>query len=225
MNSAERLLLDRAAACYEQAGEPLAAARLRERTGTLLGAARLYERCGEWAEAAACYRRAGRTGDAVRCHLLLGQVREAARCAEQAGDSLTAAWLLASAGGMAQPARWTLAGASVATAEERLRRDLVAGLCDALDSAAADALAATVAELCRDLGGFAPAERGRLVRWAVGAADAVGRRDLSALVHAAAHRAGIAHAADRWREWARQALGGTAWIPRDASDGTEGGEA
>lgn len=213
MNGLELALLDRAAACYEQAREHVEAARLRERTGALAAAARLYESGGDLVNAAACYRRARQPGEAARCHLLLGQVPEAAACVERAGDALTAAWLLASAGRLAQRARWTMAGVRTVTLDERLRGDLVTGLCDALETGDGANLAAAVAAVCGRLAGASPAERERLVRWAVRAADAVGRRDLAAQAHAAAYLAGVPGARKRWQDWAEHALGGTAWIP------------
>ncbi|MEV8032348.1 hypothetical protein [Streptomyces sp. NPDC086182] len=209
----ELALLESAARCYEQAGEPAEAARVRERTGALTAAARLYEKAGMTADAARCYRTARLPEEAARCHLLLGQVESAADCVEAAGDPLTAAWLLACVGRRPRRARWSLASVRPLTLDQRLRLEVCAGLCVALESGDSTALATAADAAVGQLSEVGAGERERLVRWVVGCADAAGRADLAAAAHARAFRDGVPGALGRWHRWAGPALGGTTWLP------------
>lgn len=210
--------LGQAALAYEEAGQFLDAARCREASAEPLPAGELYERAGDWERAAICYLRAGRVGEAVRCHLVRGRPEAAAACWEQVRRPLDAAWILVLAARQPQRARWLLRGHAPVTLGERLRHDVAAGLCAALTGDHAilvDGLRAVE----RDLARVQPvAERLLVERWAVDAATEVARYDLAALVFAASHRSGLRGAAERWRQWAVGALGGTAGIPAETNE-------
>lgn len=215
-------LLERAASCYEQGGLPLDAARCREQVGTPLAAARLYEQAGALEQAARCFEAAGEPARAVECHLRLGRPEEAAGCWERAGDRLAAGWVLVTAARRFQYARWLLDSDAAADPGRprgdgrSLRRAVAIGLCAALADGSPAELVATLERAERELREVSPAaERGHALRWAVRAADSVGRHDLAARLFAAAYRAGDRTVLPRWREWARQALGGTAGIPTE----------
>ncbi len=206
-------LLAQAALCFEQAGEPAEAARCREKAGELVAAADLYRAAGDLVRAADCYRRAARTGDATSCLLALGRPEDAAALWEQSGDRLEAAWILAADARMAQRARHLLAGLTAAGPGEDLRLRIAVALCAALERRP-DPLAAVLGHAEQELPGLTPAsEQAKVVRWAVQAADQIGRPDLAAQVFAAAYRCRVPGTAVRWRDWARSALGGTAGIP------------
>lgn len=202
-----RRLLERAADCYEQAGLPLEAARCRERAGTLHPAAVLYERGGDLERAADCYARARLVPEAVSCWLRLGRVEEAAGCWEQAGDVVSAAWVLVTAGRNTARARWLVDGDR---AEPGVRRTIVRALCRALEGGGHSALRDALAALDHR-------QWGTPQRWAVEAADLVGRPDLAAQVFADAYAGGHPAVLVEWREWAERALGGTAGLPRGAA--------
>jgi len=207
-------LLERAAGCYEQSGLPLDAARCREAAGTPLAAARLYEQAQDLEQAARCYDAANAPEQAVSCYLRLGLPDKASACWERAGDRLAAGWVLVTSARRFKHARWLL-GAGQPPADSRsLRRAVACGLCGALDERDPDELLTALSRVERELASIVPAsERASTVSWAVQAADLIGRHDLAAQVFAAAYRAGDRRVLDGWRDWAQQALGGTAGIP------------
>jgi tetratricopeptide (TPR) repeat protein len=213
MTAARRHLLGQAALCYEQAGQPAEAARCRVEAGELVAAAELFRVAGELTKAADCYRRAGRTGDAASCLLALGRPEDAAKLWEQAGDPLEAAWMLVLGALKPQRARRLLTGVTAAGRGENLRLRITTALCAALEGRP-DPIAAALGQVEEDLASVTPAsEQDKLARWAIQAADQVGRPDLAAQVFAAAYRCRLRGTVSRWRDWARTALGGTAGIP------------
>ena len=216
MTSGRLHLLAQAALCYEQAGEPAQAARCRDKAGEPVAAAELFRAAGELANAAACYRRGGRTADAAACLLALGRPEDAAALWEEAGDPLEAAWILAVDARQPQRARDLLAtatGPCTAGRGSALRLTITTALCAALERQPAE-LAEVLSGVEDALAGVTPAsEQAKVTRWAVAAADQLARPDLAARVFAAAYRCGVRGTADRWRQWARSGLGGTAGIP------------
>ncbi|MDG6101425.1 hypothetical protein Daura_39825 [Dactylosporangium aurantiacum] len=213
MTAARLHLLAQAALCFEQAGQLREAARCREKAGELVAAAGLFRAAGDLQQAAACFHRAGRTADAVACLLALGRPRQAADLWTQADAPLEAAWVLAVDAREPQAARRLLAGCTPAGRGEQLRLRLAAALCGALERRP-EPLVTVLREVEDQLAAVAPAsEQDRLTRWAVQAADQLGRPDLAAQVFAAAYRCRLRGTVGRWREWARPALGGTAGIP------------
>jgi hypothetical protein len=206
-------LLAQAALCFEQAGQPVEAARCREKAGEPVAAADLFRSAGELAQAATCYRRAGRTADAASCLLELGRPVSAAELWEQAGDRLEAAWILAIDAKQPQRARGLLAGVTADGPGASLRIRITSALCTALELRPG-VLVAVLQEAEEQLPAVTPAsEQARLMRWAVQAADQVGRPDLAAQIFGAAYRCRLPGTAARWREWARSSLGGVAGIP------------
>jgi tetratricopeptide (TPR) repeat protein len=208
-------LYSRAARCFEQAGFLTLAAECREAASLPAAAARLYEEVGDLVSAARCHRRAGHPADAVRCYLELGRPQEAAACWEDAGSLLDAAFVLAAHSTRTRHARWLVAESAEGTRPSPpLRRRIVLALCDARETRNAQALDRVTADVERDIGALEPQAERALVRdWAVVAADAVGRHDLAARAHAAAHRAGVPGSGDHWLRWAAARLGGTACVP------------
>ncbi|SDG79045.1 hypothetical protein SAMN05421505_10833 [Sinosporangium album] len=164
-------------------------------------------------EAARCYRLAGRPAEAESCYLRAGRVGEAAACWEERGDLLRAALVLAVHGEQEHVRQAAVLATAARTRDDnqRLRRDIVLALCGDRLGTGGRRLPALLTDLERDL----PDTHGRavLVEWAVLAADTLGRHDLSAALHAAAHRGGDRGAATRWRAWAERTLGGSAGIP------------
>ncbi len=206
-------LLAQAALCFEQAGERAEAARCREKAGELVAAAELYRAAGDLVRAAGCYQRAARTSDAASCLLTLGRPEDAAGLWEQAGDRLEAAWILAVGARKPQRARHLLSGLTPAGPGEDLRLRIATALCAALERRPGP-LAAVLGDAGQELAGVTPAsEQAKVVRWAVQAADQLGRPDLAAQAFAAAYRCRVPGTAVRWRDWARSALGGIAGIP------------
>ena len=211
-------LLDRAALCYEQAGLPLKAARCRERAGEPAAAARLYRAAGDLTQAARCYERAGDTAQAAQCLLSLGRPEEAANLWLAARNPLEAAWILIVDARRPRRARDLLAEVNPTRLGVVLRRRIALALCAAAEGSVQPLVDALV-ETERRLADVSPtSERARVERWAVQAADEVGRPDLAAQVFAASYRCGQRGVVERWRAWAVSALGGTAGIP-DAEEG------
>ncbi|MGW4064340.1 hypothetical protein ACWEGE_39055 [Amycolatopsis sp. NPDC004747] len=206
-------LLAQAALCFEQAGRLEDAARCRERAGEPVPAAELYRTAGNLTKAAVCYRRAGRTGDAATCLLALGRPEDAAELFGSAGRHLEAAWILALDARLPQRAHQELAWVRPDGRAENLRLGLARALCSALERRP-DALVAALEDVERHLAEVTPAdEQAKVTRWAVQAADHLGRPDLAAQVFAAAYRCRLRGTAAQWRDWARTALGGTAGVP------------
>jgi hypothetical protein len=213
MTAARLHLLAQAALCFEQAGQLTEAARCREKAGELVAAAGLFRTAGDLHRAAGCFHRAGRTADAVACLLALGRPKHAAELWTQAGAPLEAAWVLAVDAQEPQAARRLLAAYTPSGRGEQLRLRLAGALCGALERRP-EPLVTVLREIEDQLAAVTPAsEQHRLTRWAVQAADHLGRPDLAAQVFAAAYRCRLRGTTSRWREWARPALGGTAGIP------------
>ncbi|TCO52888.1 hypothetical protein [Actinocrispum wychmicini] len=214
MTTTARLhMLAQAALCFEQAGRPADAARCRDRAGEPVAAAELWRAAGEEAKAADCYRRAGRTGDAAACLLALGRPEDAAELWREAGRPLEAAWILAVDARQPQRTHRLVTRIKPAGRGEELRLRLTVALCAALERRP-ESLVTALRAVERELAEVTPAsEQDKLVRWAVQAADHLGRPDLAAQVFAAAYRCRVRGVTARWREWARSALGGTAGVP------------
>lgn len=213
MTAARPHLLAQAALCFEQAGQPERAAVCREKAGELVAAAGLYRVSGDLTRAASCYQRAGRTGDAVACLLALGRVEDAAALWVEVDGWLDAAWLLAVDARQPSRARQSLDRVRPRGPGEELRARLTGAVCAALERRPG-ALVAVLGEVEQRLAEIAPAgEQIVVTRWAVQAADQIGRPDLAAAIFATAYRLRLRGIAARWRDWARSALGGTAGIP------------
>lgn len=213
MPASRASLYEHAADCFERAGYLAKAAECREQAGLLASAARLYEQTGDIAAAARCYRRGSSTADAVRCYQALNLPQEAAACWEEYGDLLRAAFVLAVQSGRDQQALWLATEIEPRTAEERLRQRVVLTLCLALRADDFRPFEDAIADIELALPGMPPRDRVEVEDWAVQAADALGRCDLSARVLAAAHRARSPRSSARWTQWAGRALGGTTGIP------------
>lgn len=213
MTTARLHMLAQAALCFEQAGQPEDAARCRERAGEPVAAAELYRASGNLAKAASCYQRAGRTADAASCLLALGRPQDAAELWREAGQYLEAAWILAVDARQPHRAHPLLARVNAVGRSEELRLRLARALCAALERRP-ESLVTTLRDVDQQLADVTPAsEQARLVRWAVQAADHLGRPDLASQVFAAAYRCRVHGITARWRDWARSALGGTAGVP------------
>lgn len=206
-------LLARAAHCYERAGWLDDASRCYTALDDHTAVARLHEAAQRWEAAAGAHGRADAWRDAARCYLRAERPGDAAESLLAAGETLEGCWLLASrlqAFGRAQAAAEALAPGSP---EQALARQLVIARCRAARGAKADA-AAQVRTAAEALQGLAPGRgRQRVANWALDVADALERPDLAALIHAAAHRAALPHAAARWEGWAVDTLGEAAGIP------------
>ncbi|MGS2640169.1 hypothetical protein [Streptosporangium sp. G12] len=206
-------LLGQAALCFEQVGRFADAARCREGAGEPVAAAELYRRADDVAEAARCYQRAGLTGEAARCLLELGRPEDAAELLEQAGQLLEAGWTLVADARRSAQARRLLTQVRPTQPGARLRHRIAEALCAALEGRPQSLIDALL-EVEEKLAEVNPAsERARAERWAVQAADQIGRPDLAAQVFAAAYRCGQRGVVARWRAWGGQALGGMAGIP------------
>jgi tetratricopeptide (TPR) repeat protein len=214
-------LYQRAASCYEQAGYLARAADCWESARLPAAAARLFEQAGDLPSAARCHRRARQFPDAERCYLAVGQPEQAAAAWEEAGDLLRAAFVLAVSSRRIPQARWLAAeaatqpwpGSDRAAEARQLRLEAIIALCDARSSGDSASLADVLGVLEGTLPDLPPDDQWACVEFSVTLADAVGRHDLAARMLAALHRAGTPGAADRWRDWANQNLGGTTGIP------------
>ncbi len=58
-----------------------------------------------------------------------------------------------------------------------------------------------------------PGSLARHFDWLLAVAESISRPDLTALVFAAAHQAGVPDAHQRWRIWSGKALGDVAGVP------------
>lgn len=213
MTAHRRHLLVQAALCYVQAGWPAEAARCRDLAGEPVAAAELYRQAGDLVKAAGCYRRAGLVEEAADCLIALGRPAAAADLWAEAGRPLEAGWLMAVDASQPQRARGLLATADPAGSGEELRLGLALAVCEAVKSRPGR-VATVLRSIEERLSSVTPAsEQARLVRWAVRAADHVTRPDLAAMMFAAAYRCRLRGTTERWREWARTAIGGTAGIP------------
>jgi hypothetical protein len=228
-------LLAQAARCYRNAGLGADAVRCLELAGDWLGAALMHRDAGRPSRAADCFERAGRHADAADCHLRAGRPDAAARCLELAGDIPGAAWLLAHLAGRPQHADAVLARSPAApTAQDRPNPDAAGAdqnattlpattlpIARALVRAriAAHRDHAAAARLLRrataDLAALAPSPgHARPWGWAHTLAEQVlERADLTAELHAAAHRAGLPDGAARWEAWAHGRLGDSTGVP------------
>jgi hypothetical protein len=215
-----------AAACYGRAGLPAPAVRCLEQAGDWSGAALMHRHARAWGRAADCHERAGQWSAAAECHLNADQPSAAARCMDSAGDPLGAAWVLAHLAHSPAQARALLDRPAPKPADGT----------PAADPAAADlVLARTLAErdpqeaarilrhVSAGLAEAAPAEPGpgreRLLDWAhTLAGEVLLRPDLTAELHAAAHRAGLPESLRRWEAWAHAELGDSGGVPEGGTE-------
>ncbi|MGW5128263.1 hypothetical protein ACWEQ7_30340 [Streptomyces sp. NPDC004069] len=228
-------LLLRAARCYAESGAHKEAARCYDALGLSWTAAETYRQAGDLAGAAESYRRAGRPQDAARCFRALGHPDRAARCLREHGDFLAAAWEYLLAG---EPVRAEQLIGSAATAKRtagssagrqpglrvRLAQQVTALLLHGTPEPLLALLPEVEAELSDSGSAESVRERITLLEWGVEAADLLARFDWGARLFHAAHgslptdavQRGVVLA--RWREWAADRLGGTAWLPSGALD-------
>ncbi len=207
-------LLLRAAHCYVRAGWADDAGRCFQGAGHPLAAARLYEQRRQWAPAARAYAEAAEWQGAGRCYLRAGEPGPAADCLLKAGQKLEAAWILAAELHQFRRAHELAraSGAADSDRDEALARELVLARCEAGLDQSRDA-ARRLRGLLDELPGLLPMIGQRAERRALAVAGSLGRPDLQALILAAASRAGIPGAFERWQAWAVDTLGDASGLP------------
>lgn len=174
------VLLDRAAACYVEAGEPAEAARCYHDAGSYRRAADLYSQVGLYREAADAYARA-RMHDFAIWHLAhyVGDVA-GARALESTGQPP----------GDPRQLRWRLAVAR----------------CDIADHRSDSGPLGVLADACRYLERPLAHHDPYVESWAAAIATAMRREDQVALLYAAGVRGHYDGAAERWAAWSRDTL-------------------
>lgn len=228
MSRRTRLLL-RAARCYAEARAHAEAARCYDLLGWRWSAADAYQRAGDLELAARTYRLAGHPEQAARCYRLLGRPDLAARCWQERGRRLEAAWELLLTGDTAGARRLLAAaarepGATVGNGPQQLRLELARALADRLGGGSADPLLALFPRLEHRLPALAArTERRLLLEWGVEAADRIERFDWGARLFRAAYNGqDAAEVLPRWRDWAADRLGSTAWLPAETAQDSVG---
>ncbi|NUS27842.1 MAG: hypothetical protein HOV92_26960 [Streptomyces sp.] len=214
MSRRTRLLL-KAARCYSEAQAHAEAARCYDLLGWQWSAADAYQRAGDLEHAARTYRQAGHPEQAARCYRLLGRPELAARCWQERGRRPEAAWELLLAGDITSARRLLAAADTVGNGPQQLRLELARALADRLGGGPAGPLLALLPRIEARLPSLAARTERRLtLDWGVEAADRIERFDWGARLFRAAYDAqGGADVLDRWREWAGERLGSTAWLP------------
>lgn len=210
----------RAAQCYVRAGWVDDAGRCFEEAGRPLEAARLYEQRQQWGLAAQAYAEAAEWEAAGRCYLRSGEPEPAADCLLKAGRQLEAAWVLAQDLDQFRRAQ-DLADAvdvtgldDVGASGDALLHELVLARCEAGLRKSKEA-ARRLRRLLDALPGLLPGVGQRIEGRALAVAESLGRPDLQALIHAAAGRAGLPGAFERWQAWAIDTLGDASGLPID----------
>ena len=179
-------------------GTPVADGQLYER------AAACYYQAEQVSEAVRCYRLAGAHRRAADLNVSLGEYREAAADFERSGLPELAAWYLVHHAADHQAARKVLDASAVSAAP--LRRSLVLARCAIAEGESPVQVLPVLEEVCARLADPALAFDRFTEEWAVAVAWHVQRFDQVALIFAASVRGRRAGAAERWAEWAGQAL-------------------
>ncbi len=201
-----RQLLASAADCYMRAGSLRDGARCLVAIEDHHAAGRLYERASEPGMAAECFERAGDFLAAARCHQAAGDASRAIDCFVRADRALDAGWLACDEGHMVR-ARRILRGADARTRAETMRRELGLARCEVAGPRRSAALERAIHDVESRIASEPRGVASELEQWAVQAADAEGRFDLSSRVFAAACTVGDPGAEARWRAWALRVLG------------------
>lgn len=209
-------LLRKASQCYLNEGLVQDACRCLEAMDDYIKAGKLYEQEGEWLNAARAFEKAAVWSEAARCYQQVEAYENAARCFVQAGDTLQAAWFYAGFVHQFKHARRILQEYPVDTLGEQLLVNSILARCESGEGNIAKA-SQYLDEIIRRFGEVeAMAERGRLETWSLAAAESLHRPDLCAALFAAAYRAGVPMAEQRWEAWALRALGDANGIPHGA---------
>jgi tetratricopeptide (TPR) repeat protein len=208
-------LLQRAARCFERAGLFREAGECFRDAGLLVSAGDAFYQADDLLQAAESYRSANEMALAAQLFERIERPVEAAVCWERAGDLVRSGWVLLTRTPRIATAQSLLRKAPVAAGAvgHRLRRDLGLALCRAKSHHDSEALEQVLATCEQHLPRLPDAERALVEEWAVTAATQVGRPDLAGLLLAASYRARTPGAAERWRQWAGQALDGTFGVP------------
>lgn len=200
-------LLQRAAQCYARAGWTPEAGRAFERMGDHARAASCHEQMGHWDEAARAYSRASEWESAARCWLRGDRPEDAAECLHKAGQTIEAAWLLADRAGRFGQASDLVGEGLPDEPLDRVAVELIRARCDAGQRPHHARGARRLRDVIAQLAGLTDSRRARLFERAFAVAEALGRPDLAALLHATAVSSRLPGATAHWDRWAEDRLG------------------
>ncbi|OUL34962.1 sulfatase-modifying factor protein [Nostoc sp. T09] len=206
-------LLQKAAACYQQAGWLAEACRLWEQIGEYHQAAITYEQLGNWAKAAHCYQQTQNWSKAAHYYQKAQQPQAAADCYLQANDTLKAAWIYVDSLQQIYRVQAQLTNFVAQTEIQALEIQLITARCQASSNKKAESALILREQLNPLLKLLTPSQQ-HLYQWALKIAQVLTRPDLTALIYATAYKAKMPNICQQWEQWAITTFKDATGVPK-----------